>query len=68
MKAPRFCLLFESEQKSGSDNLFQLMQELKDEYIKKPDYVFCLDSGCLDYDNFYVTTALKGVVDFDVKI
>lgn len=30
--------------------------------IGNPYLIFCLDSGCVDYDRLYLTTALRGVV------
>jgi acetylornithine deacetylase/succinyl-diaminopimelate desuccinylase-like protein len=46
---PRICLTLETEEESGSDNLIMLLK-LSEEYIGKPDALFCMDSGCLDYD------------------
>lgn len=46
---PRICLVLESEEESGSDNLIDLLK-LSEEYIGKPDCLFCMDSGCLDYE------------------
>ena len=46
---PQICLVLESEEESGSENLINLLDLSKD-YIGKPDCLFCLDSGVLDYD------------------
>ena len=46
---PRICLVLETEEESGSENLIRLL-EISEEYIGKPDCLFCMDSGVLDYD------------------
>jgi hypothetical protein len=47
-KLPRICLVLETEEESGSDNLINLLK-LSEKYIGKPDCLFCMDSGALDY-------------------
>ncbi|HVM53329.1 MAG TPA: M20/M25/M40 family metallo-hydrolase [Acidimicrobiales bacterium] len=32
------------------------------------DLVVCLDSGCSDYDRLWVTTSLRGLVGFDLRV
>lgn len=46
---PRICLVLETEEESGSENLIDLLK-LSESYIGKPDCLFCMDSGCLDYE------------------
>jgi acetylornithine deacetylase/succinyl-diaminopimelate desuccinylase-like protein len=46
---PRICLALETEEESGSENLISLLK-LSEEYIGKPDCLFCMDSGALDYE------------------
>jgi len=64
---PRICLVLESEEESGSDNLISLLK-LSEEYIGKPDCLFCMDSGCLDYKKLWITSSLRGVVKIDLKV
>lgn len=64
---PRICLVLESEEESGSDNLIDLLK-LSEEYIGKPDCLFCLDSGCLDYEQLWITSSLRGVAMVDLKV
>lgn len=66
-KLPRICLVLETEEESGSDNLLYLLDKAKD-LIKVPDYCFCMDSGCMDYDSLWMTSSLRGVVVLDLKI
>jgi len=36
--------------------------------IGTPDVIFCLDSGCLDYDSLWVTTTLRGYIDGVISV
>ena len=49
---PRICLVLETEEESGSDSLIQLLDQAK-ETTGVPDFLFCLDSGCIDYDHLW---------------
>lgn len=68
MKTPKFCLYYDAEEETGSPNLFSQLMKIKAEIVEKPDYVFCFDSGCFDYENLYITTTMKGLVSFDLKV
>jgi acetylornithine deacetylase/succinyl-diaminopimelate desuccinylase-like protein len=46
---PRLVLVLETEEESGSPNLISLLDEAR-EVIGKPDFMLCMDSGCVDYD------------------
>jgi len=65
---PRICLVLETEEESGSPNLIPLLQQAK-EATGVPDFLFCMDSGCIDYEQLWMTSSLRGVamVDFEVK-
>ena len=54
---PRICLVLETEEESGSDSLIQLLDQAK-ETTGVPDFLFCLDSGCIDYDHLWLTSSL----------
>lgn len=30
--------------------------------------MFCLDSGCIDYEHMCLTTTLRGVLNFSIKV
>jgi acetylornithine deacetylase/succinyl-diaminopimelate desuccinylase-like protein len=60
-------LTLESEEESGSDYLIRLLKEAE-EYIQKPDVLVCLDSGCLDYSQLWLTSSLRGVAMVDVQV
>lgn len=39
-----------------------------DKRIGKPDLVICLDSGCLDYERFCLTTSLRGCIEAKLTV
>ena len=45
---PRRALVLETEEESGSPNLLSLL-DLAKEFIGKPDFMFCMDTGAFDY-------------------
>ena len=59
-KHPRIALVLETEEESGSPNLVKLLNEAKD-FIGKPDFMFCMDSGAFDYESFWLTSSLRGI-------
>lgn len=42
--------------------------EKKKDVIGELDLLICLDSGTVDYDHFCLTTSLRGVVNFGLKV
>jgi acetylornithine deacetylase/succinyl-diaminopimelate desuccinylase-like protein len=42
-------MIFESDEESGSGDMHHYIEKLKDK-IGKVDIVFCLDSGCGNYE------------------
>lgn len=42
--------------------------ELAEPYLGKPDCLFCMDSGVLDYEQLWVTSSLRGVAMVDFKV
>ena len=64
---PRVVLCLETEEESGSPNLISLLGQAS-EVIQTPDICFCLDSGCLDYEQLWMTSSLRGVAIADVKV
>ena len=66
-KLPRIALVLETEEESGSHDLVPLLEELKD-IIKDPDVCICLDSGALDYSTMWLTSTLRGMAGFNLKV
>jgi len=64
---PRFTILLESEEESGSPNILKLLEDAKD-VIGTPEVIFILDSGLLDYRSMWVTGQMRGIVNCDVTI
>jgi acetylornithine deacetylase/succinyl-diaminopimelate desuccinylase-like protein len=63
----RIVLYFETDEESGSHDLVHYLEQQKAR-VKIPDLVVCLDSGCCDYDHFCMTTTLRGVLNFTLKV
>jgi hypothetical protein len=63
----RCVVLIEASEESGSPDLPAHVEALADR-IGTPSFVVCLDSGCIDYDRMWLTTALRGIVNFTVSV
>jgi acetylornithine deacetylase/succinyl-diaminopimelate desuccinylase-like protein len=59
---PNVIIMIESREESGSQDLPFYVDELKDQ-IGSPTLVICLDSGCANYDQFWMTSSLRGLID-----
>ena len=64
---PRITLVLETEEESGSDFLEYLLDKCS-KWIGTPDLCICLDSGVLDYNTLWLTSSLRGVVTFNLKV
>lgn len=62
---PRCALVLETEEESGSPNLLSLLDVAK-EFIGKPDFMLCMDSGAFDYNRLWLTSSLRGICILDV--
>lgn len=63
----RIVLYFETDEESGSADLIYFLQQRKAQ-IGEPSLVICLDSGCCDYEHMCLTTTLRGVYNFALKV
>lgn len=63
----RIVVLIEGCEESGSKDLPYYIDHLK-EKIGTPDLVVCLDSGAGNYDTMWMTTSLRGVMSFPLKV
>lgn len=61
---PRIIVLIEGSEESGSIHLQKYMPLIS----IIPDYVICLDSGCVDYDRMYLTTSLRGILVLKLSV
>ena len=57
----RTVILIEASEESGSPDLPAYIEHLSAR-IGTPDLVVCLDSGCGNYDQLWLTTSLRGMV------
>ncbi len=63
----RCVVLIEACEESGSYDLPAYIDHLE-ERIGRPSLVVCLDSGCGDYERFWSTTSLRGLVGGDLVV
>jgi acetylornithine deacetylase/succinyl-diaminopimelate desuccinylase-like protein len=64
---PRCVVLIEASEESGSPDLPTYMQALK-ERLGPVSLVVCLDSGSGDYNRFWMTASLRGVMMGSLKV
>ncbi len=62
----RCVVLIEACEESGSFDLPHYIDHLA-ERIGTPSLVVCLDSGCANYDQLWMTTSLRGLVSGDLR-
>lgn len=67
VELPRIALVLETEEESGSHDLIPLLEECH-HWIKDPDFCICLDSGALNYDSLWLTSTLRGMIAFNLKV
>jgi len=66
-KYPRTVVIVEASEESGSPDLPAYIEHLK-ERIGNVSLVVCLDSGCGNYEQFWLTTSLRGVAMGVLKV
>lgn len=67
MPHARCVILIEASEESGSPDLPYYIDALEAR-IGKPDLIICLDSGCGNYDQLWVTTSLRGLAGGTLNI
>lgn len=63
----RCVILIEASEESGSPDLPYYMQTLE-KRIGNPNLIICLDSGCGNYDQLWMTTSLRGLCSGNLHI
>ena len=64
---PRIVVLIECSEESGSPDLPFYMDHCAD-VIGSPDLVICLDSGAGNYEQFWTTTSLRGLIGCTLRV
>ena len=64
---PRIVILIECSEESGSPDLPFYMEHCAD-VIGSPDLVICLDSGAGNYEQFWTTTSLRGLIGCTLRV
>lgn len=67
IKRSRCVILIEACEESGSIDLPYYIDALKDR-IGSPSLIICLDSGCGNYDQLWMTTSLRGLANGTLSI
>ncbi|MCH7764182.1 MAG: M20/M25/M40 family metallo-hydrolase, partial [Candidatus Marinimicrobia bacterium] len=67
IELPRIVILIECSEESGSQDLPFYMDHCSN-VIGSPDLVICLDSGAGNYDQFWTTTSLRGLIGCTLKV
>jgi len=63
----RCVIVIEACEESGSPDLPAYVEFLEQK-IATPSLIVCLDSGCGNYDQFWLTTSLRGIVVGNLKV
>lgn len=64
---PRCVILIEASEESGSVDLPFYIEHLKDR-LGQPELVICLDSGCGNYEQLWMTTSLRGNIVGELNV
>jgi len=67
LKHGRIILLVDACEESGSPDLPFWIDRLAPQ-LGNIGFVICLDSGCGNYEQFWLTTSLRGVLSFNLKV
>jgi len=60
-------IVIEASEESGSIHLMDYIHHLKDS-IGTPSLIVCLDSGAGNYEQFWTTTSLRGVMSANLTV
>lgn len=64
---PKCVITIEGEEETDSAYYMTYLEKLSPR-IGNPDFVFCLDSGCSDYNTMWLTTSLRGILEADLSV
>lgn len=64
---PKIIILIEGCEESGSLDLPFYIEKYR-QFIGNPDLIVAMDSGGLDYNRFWLTNSVRGLITFDLTI
>lgn len=64
---PKCVVTIEGEEETDSAHYMTYLEKLS-ERIGTPNFVFCLDSGCCNYETMWLTTSLRGIMEVDLTV
>eukprot|EP01083_Nonionella_stella_P046907 125601_1 len=64
----RMVITMEAGEESGSPDMIYWLDQLKDHIGTNVSLVICLDSGCGNYDQLWITPSLRGMMAGDLKV
>ena len=67
IKLPNISIIIEFSEESGSPDLPYYLNLLNKD-LPKPDLIICLDSGTGNYEQFWMTTSLRGMIGATIRI
>lgn len=67
VELPRLAIVLETEEESGSKDLIYLLEKCS-KWIGTPDICLCCDSGALNFNKFWLTSNLRGMLGFNLKV
>ena len=66
-KHGKIFITIEGGEESGSPDLMYYLNKIAVE-MGKPDFMICMDSGCIDYNTLWITTSLRGIAKVDLTV
>ena len=63
----RILVLIEATEESGSPDLPYILEHLKNR-LGVPNFIVCLDSGCGNYEQLFITSTLRGILMGDLHV
>ena len=66
-KHGKIFITIEGGEESGSPDLMYYLNKIATE-MGKPDFMICMDSGCIDYNTLWITTSLRGIAKVDLTV
>ena len=66
IELPNISIIIEFSEESGSHDLPYYLDKLQN--LPSPDLVICLDSGVGNYEQFWMTTSLRGMLGASLKV